>query len=192
MSNAYAMHLCMFKKRMMFPKGIVALQEHFDRSLTHCKVNWEYKVKVPMRWRECHLYYSRIYSLFNASQLQSPNSQLSLTSSRFARYCLEYWFSKVRWQAESCLVCCSNRRPLKELTEGDIDGVSACCHVLPIIKWAGRISQEHFDLESPNFTQTFRRTCPIITPDMTSLAASGRLQNAIYYCIKVGPASRVE
>ena len=48
------------------------------------------------------------------------------------------------------------------------------CHSSYITKWASRISQERFDLQSPNFTQTFRRAPPTTTQDMTSLATSSR------------------
>ena len=47
------------------------------------------------------------------------------------------------------------------------------------------ISQERFKRGSPNFTRLLGTTGSINLPDMTSLVASGRLQNAIKYCTKV-------
>ena len=43
-----------------------------------------------------------------------------------------------------------------------------------ITKWVGRISQERFDPESPNFRWTSIPTNSIVIPDMTSLAPFGR------------------
>ena len=43
-----------------------------------------------------------------------------------------------------------------------------------ITKWAGRISQEQFDLESPNFTWTSVPALSTASPDTTSLATSSR------------------
>ena len=40
-------------------------------------------------------------------------------------------------------------------------------------RWADRVSQERFDLESPNFTRTSTLTYSTSTPDMASLAPSG-------------------
>ena len=62
---------------------------------------------------------------------------------------------------------------------------------------SGGISRERFKGGSPNLTRLSGGTGPINMPDMTSLVASGRLQNTIKYCIKVmcemGPAGqRVE
>ena len=41
-----------------------------------------------------------------------------------------------------------------------------------ITKWAGRLSRERFDLESPNWTRTSTPSLFTATPDMTSLAAN--------------------
>ena len=54
-----------------------------------------------------------------------------------------------------------------------------------VTKWGSRTAREWFDLDSPNFTRTLILVGPTTTLDMTSLAASGRLQNAIRYCTKV-------
>ena len=55
-----------------------------------------------------------------------------------------------------------------------------------ITKWGGsRISRKRFVRRSPYFTRLSGKICPTNLPDMTSLAASGRLQNAIKYCAKV-------
>ena len=48
-----------------------------------------------------------------------------------------------------------------------------------------RLSCEPFELESSNFTNTCVPTCTTSLLDMTSLIASGQLQNAIKYCTKV-------
>ena len=48
-----------------------------------------------------------------------------------------------------------------------------------ITKCARRVSQERFDLESPNFTGTFRQTSTTAMPDMTSLATIRLAENAI-------------
>ena len=64
---------------------------------------------------------------------------------------------------------------------------------IPHQKASGVISREQFKRGSPNFTRLSGTTCPRNLQDiMTSLIASGRLQNAIKYCTKVmrktGPA----
>ena len=50
---------------------------------------------------------------------------------------------------------------------------------------SGGISWEWFKRGSPNFTQLSRITGATNLPDMTSLVASGRLQNTIKYWTKV-------
>ena len=63
-----------------------------------------------------------------------------------------------------------------------------------VTKRDSRISRELFELESPNFTDTSTPTCPAFALDMTSLVASGWLQNAIKYgtkvMLKAGPAGQ--
>ena len=52
---------------------------------------------------------------------------------------------------------------------------------------------EQFDLESTNFIRTSIPTHSTAISDMTSIAASGQLQNAMKYCTKVrktGPVSK--
>ena len=63
------------------------------------------------------------------------------------------------------------------------NGLFALCHYLR--RRAVRVSQERFDQESPNVTRTSTPAHSTATPDRTSLAASGRLQNAINYYTKV-------
>ena len=56
-----------------------------------------------------------------------------------------------------------------------------------------RISRENFEPASRNFTAVSGTIRPTNKPDMRSLAASSRLQNAVEYCIKVrktGPAAK--
>ena len=58
---------------------------------------------------------------------------------------------------------------------------------------SGGISREQFKPSSLNFTGIVRTTGPTNMPDMTSLAVSSRLQNAIKYGTKVretGPAGQ--
>ena len=50
---------------------------------------------------------------------------------------------------------------------------------------SGRISGERFKRWSRNFTRLSGTACLINLPDMTSRAASNRLQNGIKYCKKV-------
>ena len=49
----------------------------------------------------------------------------------------------------------------------------------------GAMSRERFKQELLNFTHLSRTVCLTYMPDITSLTASGRLQNAIKYCLKV-------
>ena len=51
-------------------------------------------------------------------------------------------------------------------------------------------NEERFDLESPNFTGTSIPLLSTALPNMTSLAASDRLQNVIEYCIRRAQAAR--
>ena len=62
--------------------------------------------------------------------------------------------------------------------------VSAIVRSLSIKTWAAWISVEIFELESPQFTWTSTPTYFTTTPDMTSLAASGLLQNTAQKCVK--------
>ena len=50
---------------------------------------------------------------------------------------------------------------------------------------SGGISLERFKRGSPNFTHSSWTSGPTNRPDMTSLAASNRLQNTIKYCTEV-------
>ena len=50
---------------------------------------------------------------------------------------------------------------------------------------SGRISGERFNREQQNFTYLSGTIGPTNLPYMTSLAAYGRLQNAVKYCTKV-------
>ena len=50
---------------------------------------------------------------------------------------------------------------------------------------SGRISEKQYKRGSPNFKHFSGRTSLTNLPHMTSLAASGQLQNAIKHCTKV-------
>ena len=69
------------------------------------------------------------------------------------------------------------------------------CRQFPLRRLqVGFFSRESFKRRSPNFTGLSGTTGPTNLLDMTSLVASGRLQNAINYCTKVlrkmGPGSQ--
>ena len=82
-----------------------------------------------------------------------------------------------------CVRCPLRARAfIKRSGVSPIATTSVGCRRSSVTKWAGRMTQKWFDLESPNFMRTFTPTVPTGSTDVTSLDRQLLQKNEIAVC----------